>query len=275
MTSCKLYNFKISSSVVHTVPYPVGTGFVPKERSSRSVRLSPFTRWFLDMKISEGVCMDPEGHPQKDITVIKCLLVPPNSENQTLTSNSFPSSVGSNFGGLRGPHTLPARIRDRDCLNFLRTHLGRQLETLPPSVRVFECGFQRRCSPHYSRNVRRWLSEKFPETLLWSSVFWPERWSDLCCRDFSSEDILSLCRTVCTREELWRWIQQFTNEMKNTSWIFERLRLLFHTFELCVREMEATLSISCKEAKMKTLLISLFFITSCTQPDVHRNMAGT
>jgi hypothetical protein len=143
----------------------------------------------------------------KKITVIKCLLVPPTSENRALASDSFPSSVDWNFCGLIGPHTLPAQISGRHYLNFLRRHLGRLLEDVPPSGRVFARGFQRRCSPRHSHNVRRWLSEKFSWTLLWNSVFWPERWSDFSCRDSFSEDTLNYVNTLCTREELWRWIQ--------------------------------------------------------------------
>jgi hypothetical protein len=66
--------------------------------------------------------------------------------------------------------------------------------------------------------------------------------------------------TVHTREELWRRIQQISSELNNTRRIFETCKFLFHP-DLSRESVnvEATWSSSCKEVKMKGLLIALTF----------------
>jgi hypothetical protein len=67
--------------------------------------------------------------------------------------------------------------------------------------------------------------------------------------------------TVGTGEELWRPIQQFSSEIKNTPRIFERLRVSFNAeLSFVSANMDRILRNSYKKIKLKKLLVALLFL---------------
>jgi hypothetical protein len=139
-----------------------------------------------------------------------------------------------------------------------------------PSVLVFKCGFNSTVLHHVTA-VK--CVNGCPKIIL--RFNWSRRWSScfLACEltwlsplvfpvgIFDNQGLYA--STVDNREELWRRIQQFASEIKNTPGIFERLRVYFFTqsWAVCPFNMKAVSSISCKKVKIKRLLIALLFIS--------------
>jgi hypothetical protein len=98
--------------------------------------------------------------------------------------------------------------------------------------------------PHYSSVVSQRLSENHPGRWIGpgreDSVSWPARPPDLNHLDaflWGYFETKACASAADTREELWHRIQQFASGIKNTSAIFERLRVPFsRRAELCVPE---------------------------------------
>jgi hypothetical protein len=114
--------------------------------------------------------------------------------------------------------------------------------------------------------VRQCLSENYPECWIGrrreAPVSWPRHSPDLNPIDIFLLRYLKIKVYACTVdiiEAVWRRIQQFANEVKNTFGIFERLRVsLSRRAEMCVREHGGHFERLLYERKIKEVTNSSF-----------------
>jgi hypothetical protein len=140
--------------------------------------------------------------------------------------------LGDSFAG---PHILQVRVGGRGYLNFLGMHLIWLLEDV--SNTRLRMRFQYvSASSYYGREVRQWLSEKYPWLRIGrgrdAPVYWPTLSPELNPLDsfFLLLGYLNTkvsAGTVHTREKLWRRIQQLARELKNIHGLFELLLVSF------------------------------------------------
>jgi hypothetical protein len=122
--------------------------------------------------------------------------------------------------------------------------------------------------PHFSREVRQWLSQNYPGTLdtsrTWSPVPGLHAYLTWILSTFVLWECLKteVCATtVVNREELWRLIQHLASEIKKTAEPSRACELLFHRQLICVSMNTETISsTSCWKGKMKWLLIVILFV---------------
>jgi hypothetical protein len=134
-----------------------------------------------------------------------------------------------------------------------------------PSVRVFTCG-------NNSHEVSQWLSENYPGREREASVFCPARSSDFNLFDFyfwGNFKPTASARTFDTREELWRRIEQFGTEIKDTPRNLRTLVSFFFHAELnwVVCELGGSFEHLSKESKKgKVISILLVFFLLIHKP---------
>jgi hypothetical protein len=101
-----------------------------------------------------------EGLPWKVMTIRKCQLLPSHSEKQLFRELFFLCRVV--IVEMRrhiNPYILPARISGCGYLNFHLTHFSGLLEDVSFNTRL-DTRFQHNgAQPHYSLEMRQWLSE--------------------------------------------------------------------------------------------------------------------
>jgi hypothetical protein len=92
------------------------------------------------------------------------------------------------------------------------------------------CSQHSAAHPHYSPEVRQWLSENYPGRWREVPFPWPPRLPDFNPLEFYQwrcRETKAYATRINGRDELLRRIQQFSSETKNALRIFERLRDCF------------------------------------------------
>jgi hypothetical protein len=169
-----------------------------------------FTGTFLDIRISNKVRMNvcPEGkYSHEVLNIRKYQLLPSHCERQIFREHLVCVVWYGSIWRFIGLHSLPARVSDRDYLNFLQRHKW----TIWGCVRNYVLVQHDRVPPRYSHEVCHWRSENYPGRWLdgrhKAVASWPAR-----SPDFSPPCILFLwgyskfkvyASSVCwpTREE--------------------------------------------------------------------------
>lgn len=166
----------------------------------------------------------------------------PRAKKETHYQNNFSVNVWAgivdNF--LIGPFFLPHRLSGAEYLNFLRNDLPNLLQEVPLAIQENMWFLQDGAPPHYSREVRNFLGEQFPERWIGrgaeAPIKWPARSPDLnpldfCFWGYMKEKVYSV--QVDSVEHLRERIINTADSFRQKQQIFNKIRFSF--LKRCVK----------------------------------------
>ncbi|CAH1988414.1 unnamed protein product [Acanthoscelides obtectus] len=109
-----------------------------------------------------------------------------NFHNQHIWSHENPHAIGIYRNRLFGPYLLPAGLNAATFLEFLKAEYANMWDDVMLDLRRLAWFQLDGCPAHYSRIVRNWLNENYPERWIGRGgpVAWPPRSPDLNPSDF-------------------------------------------------------------------------------------------
>lgn len=121
---------------------------------------------------------------------------------------------------LIGPHIFEGKLTGNVYANFLKTELPLLLEDVPLKTRLRMLLQQDGAPPHYSREVKDYLNQEFPERWIGRGgpQAWPARSPDLTPLDFylwGHMKTLVYATKVNSREELLQRVHATAESIKN------------------------------------------------------------
>lgn len=135
-------------------------------------------------------------------------------------TNVWAAIIGHNF---IGPWFLPPRLDGQNYLQFLRNNFFELFDNVPVWQRFNMWFMHDGAPPHYSREVRAWLHENFPNKWIGrgadAPVHWPPRSPDLTPLDYSIWGILKekvYSVPITTPEQLTQRIRDACLELSNS-----------------------------------------------------------
>lgn len=133
---------------------------------------------------------------------------------------------------LIGPFELPPTLNGDSYLNFLQNELGGLLEDVPLNVRQNMYFMQDGAPAHFSRQVRNYLTEQFPERWIGRGgpLIWPARSPDFNPMDFCIWGYLKTIvynSSINHRNELNEKIINSVNLLRNDEDLLFKIRQSF------------------------------------------------
>lgn len=185
-----------------------------------------FCRWFLQEELTHRILWTDEStfnrtgavnfHNTHTWARQNPRNVRPHNFQAQFSVNVWAGMVGSQ---TVGPYFLPQRVNGEVFHEFLENDLYGLIEDLPLDV-INGMWYQMDgCPAHYSRNVREWMSRRFPRRWIGrgGTVSWPPRSPDLTPLDFYLwGNVKRLCYStaVNSREELVDRITRAFDQLK-------------------------------------------------------------